>query len=56
MVVEAPFWQDKNYDHMVRDEGEFDRIPDYIVSIGGRALEGVRGVARRPGGCPTVSG
>jgi len=26
----APFWQEESYDHLVRDEGEFRRIEQYI--------------------------
>jgi putative DNA methylase len=26
----APFWQDENYDRLVRDEAEFNRIARYI--------------------------
>jgi putative transposase len=26
-----PFWQDESYDHVVRNEGEFQRIPSYIL-------------------------
>ena len=25
-----PFWQDESYDHLVRDQAEFDRIVAYI--------------------------
>src|SRR5207245_4842921 len=26
----SPFWQDESYDHLVRDQPEFDRIVRYI--------------------------
>jgi len=28
----GPFWQDESYDHVVRDEKEFERIVDYILN------------------------
>jgi len=62
------FWQEESYDHLVRQEGEFDKIRRYIeenpVSAGPgdgcrrvplveRGM-GNRGVARGPGGPPTM--
>jgi REP element-mobilizing transposase RayT len=26
----APFWQEESYDHLVRDDGEFEKIRRYI--------------------------
>jgi REP element-mobilizing transposase RayT len=29
-ALNTPFWQDESYDHLVRNEAEFDRIKRYI--------------------------
>jgi REP element-mobilizing transposase RayT len=27
----GPFWQHENYDHVIRDEGELERIIQYVI-------------------------
>ena len=28
---EGTFWQDESYDHVIRDNGEFERIVNYVL-------------------------